>query len=245
MAEYVVLIVGDPDRGRPHGRRPAPAGYAEYTRFGEELNQRGHTITGGAELHATSEGKRIPPVAARHRRAVRRGHRAGRRLLPGATPTTSTTSSTAARSSRRSATRSRCAARCRRRTAREPSPRAAARARGRVGAAAHRRSTRRGCGRTSSSTATSPPAVTARRGRPADPVGRGRVDAAGRSGGVLVTDGPFTESVEQVVGFYLVETADRADLVRVCGEFAGRGELIELRDMAERRRTTTRPARAP
>jgi len=51
------------------------------------------------------------------------------------------------------------------------------------------------------------------------------------SGGVLVTDGPFTESVEQVVGFYLVETADRADLVRICGEFAGRGELIEFRDM--------------
>ncbi len=51
------------------------------------------------------------------------------------------------------------------------------------------------------------------------------------SGGVLVTDGPFTESVEQVVGFYLVETADRPDLVRICGEFSGRGELIELRDM--------------
>jgi hypothetical protein len=51
------------------------------------------------------------------------------------------------------------------------------------------------------------------------------------SGGVLVTDGPFTESVEQVVGFYLVETDDRADLVRICGEFAARGELIELRDM--------------
>ena len=51
------------------------------------------------------------------------------------------------------------------------------------------------------------------------------------SGGVLVTDGPFTESVEQVVGFYLVETADRSDLVRICGEFAGRGELIEFRDM--------------
>ena len=39
------------------------------------------------------------------------------------------------------------------------------------------------------------------------------------AGGVLVTDGPFTESVEQVVGFYLVE--DRrpgrpgADLQRV------------------------------
>jgi hypothetical protein len=51
------------------------------------------------------------------------------------------------------------------------------------------------------------------------------------SGGPLVTDGPFTESVEQVVGFYLVETDDRADLVRLCGEFAARGELIEFRDL--------------
>lgn len=53
------------------------------------------------------------------------------------------------------------------------------------------------------------------------------------SGGVLVTDGPFTESVEQVVGFYLVDTDDRDDLVRICGEFASRGELIELRDLVE------------
>ena len=52
------------------------------------------------------------------------------------------------------------------------------------------------------------------------------------SGGVLVTDGPFTESVEHVVGFYLIDTGDRDDLVRVCAEFAGRGELIELRDLA-------------
>ena len=50
-------------------------------------------------------------------------------------------------------------------------------------------------------------------------------------GGVLVTDGPFTESVEQVVGFYLVDSDDRDDLVRICAEFAGRGELIELRDV--------------
>ena len=53
------------------------------------------------------------------------------------------------------------------------------------------------------------------------------------AGGVLATDGPFTESVEQVVGFYLVETADRADLVRIAGEFAQRGELIEFRDMVD------------
>lgn len=49
------------------------------------------------------------------------------------------------------------------------------------------------------------------------------------SGGALVTDGPFTESAEQVVGFYLVETDDEADLRRICTEFAARGELIELR----------------
>ena len=51
------------------------------------------------------------------------------------------------------------------------------------------------------------------------------------SGGALVTDGPFTESVEQIVGFYLIETDDRADLVRRCAEFAARGELIEFRDL--------------
>ncbi|MFL6081063.1 MAG: YciI family protein [Ornithinibacter sp.] len=50
-------------------------------------------------------------------------------------------------------------------------------------------------------------------------------------GGVLVTDGPFTESVEQVVGFYLVETDDRAGLLQLCEQFASRGELIEFRDL--------------
>jgi len=51
------------------------------------------------------------------------------------------------------------------------------------------------------------------------------------SGGALVTDGPFTESVEQVVGFYLVETDDRQALLRLCEGFAARGELIEFRDV--------------
>ena len=51
------------------------------------------------------------------------------------------------------------------------------------------------------------------------------------NGGVLATDGPFTESVEQVVGFYLVETDDRAGLLRLCEQFAARGELIEFRDL--------------
>jgi hypothetical protein len=50
-------------------------------------------------------------------------------------------------------------------------------------------------------------------------------------GGVLVTDGPFTESAEQIVGFFLIDTDDREDLLRICGEFAARGELIEFRDV--------------
>ena len=49
------------------------------------------------------------------------------------------------------------------------------------------------------------------------------------SGGALVTDGPFSETAEQVVGYYLVETDDDADLRAVCERFASRGEHIELR----------------
>jgi hypothetical protein len=61
MAEYVVLIVGDADRWwTTMDVEQRTAGYAEYTRFGEELAKRGHKVVGGAELHATTEGKRIP-----------------------------------------------------------------------------------------------------------------------------------------------------------------------------------------
>jgi hypothetical protein len=51
------------------------------------------------------------------------------------------------------------------------------------------------------------------------------------SGGALVTDGPFTESAEQIVGFYLVETDDRDALLRLCAQLSSRGELIEFRDV--------------
>ena len=62
MTEYVVLIVGDADRWwTTMDAEQRMAGYAEYTRFGEELSRRGHKVTGGAELHATTEAKRIPP----------------------------------------------------------------------------------------------------------------------------------------------------------------------------------------
>lgn len=62
MTEYMIVLVGDADRWwttmtaeeRKHG-------YAEYGRFAKELTGRGHKITGGAELHATTEAKSIAP----------------------------------------------------------------------------------------------------------------------------------------------------------------------------------------
>jgi hypothetical protein len=57
-----------------------------------------------------------------------------------------------------------------------------------------------------------------------------RPDVEGRA---LVTDGPFSETAEQVVGFYLVDTDDEADLRAACERFAARGEHIEFRRMAE------------
>lgn len=50
-------------------------------------------------------------------------------------------------------------------------------------------------------------------------------------GGTTVTDGPFTESIEQVVGFYLIETDDPDELVRLCAQLSSTGDLIELREL--------------
>jgi hypothetical protein len=62
MTEYVVLIVGDADRWwTAMDAEQRAAGYAEYTRFDEELARRGHQVTGGAELHGMGGARRIPP----------------------------------------------------------------------------------------------------------------------------------------------------------------------------------------
>jgi hypothetical protein len=53
------------------------------------------------------------------------------------------------------------------------------------------------------------------------------------TGGAIVTDGPFTESAEQIVGFYLVDSDDEAGLLDVVTKFAARGEHIEFRKLAE------------
>jgi hypothetical protein len=49
-------------------------------------------------------------------------------------------------------------------------------------------------------------------------------------GSQRVTDGPYAESVEQLSGFYLIETADLDDLIEVC-KVLGEGEgVIEIRE---------------
>jgi hypothetical protein len=50
-------------------------------------------------------------------------------------------------------------------------------------------------------------------------------------GNVVVTDGPYAETAEQLGGFYLVETDDLDDLLKVCGLLADTEDGIEVREM--------------
>ena len=51
---------------------------------------------------------------------------------------------------------------------------------------------------------------------------RGDLDA------VTVSEGPYAETVEQLTGFYTVESSDLDDLLEVCGLLAGSG-AVEVR----------------
>ena len=51
---------------------------------------------------------------------------------------------------------------------------------------------------------------------------RGDLDA------VTVSEGPYAETVEQLTGFYIVESSDLDDLLKVCGLLAGAG-AVEVR----------------
>ena len=69
-------------------------------------------------------------------------------------------------------------------------------------------------------------AVTA--GEELTPSRGGRV--ARRAGdGFEVTDGPYAETVEQLGGFYVVESDDLDDLLEVCGVLAGADGAVEVR----------------
>lgn len=68
---------------------------------------------------------------------------------------------------------------------------------------------------------------------PLEPSDRATSMRPNGNGAAIVTDGPFSETTEQVVGFYYVETDDEADLRAACERFASRGEHIEFRRLAE------------
>lgn len=70
-------------------------------------------------------------------------------------------------------------------------------------------------------------------GGPLEPSSEATSMRPGDDGVAVVTDGPFSETAEQMVGFYLIESQDEADLRAACERFAGRGEHIEFRKMAE------------
>lgn len=51
----------------------------------------------------------------------------------------------------------------------------------------------------------------------------------GTPGHVTVTEGPYAETVEQLTGFYLVESEDLDDLLQICGLLTGVEGAIEVR----------------
>ena len=60
MDEYVVLIVGDTDRWwTTMTADDRAAGYARYSEFERALAERGHEVTGGAELAPSAGGRRL------------------------------------------------------------------------------------------------------------------------------------------------------------------------------------------
>jgi hypothetical protein len=63
MTEYVVLLMGDAERWWDLPEEERIAGYGAHERFTAQLVERGHTITGGAELHRSSEARTIAPGA--------------------------------------------------------------------------------------------------------------------------------------------------------------------------------------
>ena len=50
--------------------------------------------------------------------------------------------------------------------------------------------------------------------------------------GITVTEGPYAESVEQLTGYYVVDTADLDDLLEVCAILADGDGPVEVRATA-------------
>ena len=69
-------------------------------------------------------------------------------------------------------------------------------------------------------------------GTPLEPSGQAISMRNTGRGSALVTQGPFTESAEQIVGFYLVDSDNEPDLLEVVQAFAEGGDHVELRRLA-------------
>lgn len=46
---------------------------------------------------------------------------------------------------------------------------------------------------------------------------------------VMITDGPYAETTEQLTGFYTVESDDLDDLLQICGLLTGVEGVVEVR----------------
>jgi hypothetical protein len=63
MTDYIVLLFGDTEAWWDTSEEEKKATYDVHGRFTEELERRGHAITGGAELPRASEARSIAPYA--------------------------------------------------------------------------------------------------------------------------------------------------------------------------------------
>ncbi len=61
----------------------------------------------------------------------------------------------------------------------------------------------------------------------------GKVVRRTPDGGVAITDGPYVESVEQLGGFYVVDSDDLDDLLQICAVLATVEEGVEVRAAVE------------
>lgn len=63
MTDYIVLLLVDTEAWWDTPDDEKKAAYAAHARFSEELERRGHTIVGGAELPRASEAKSLAPYS--------------------------------------------------------------------------------------------------------------------------------------------------------------------------------------
>lgn len=61
MTDYIVLLLGDTEAWWDTSDDEKKATYDVHGRFTEELERRGHTVVGGAELPRASEARSIAP----------------------------------------------------------------------------------------------------------------------------------------------------------------------------------------